>query len=172
MRSLGGRAGAGISSGDDTRTYGVDVVAVTRAVDDLLAARATREDAGRMSANLTSSTMARVEAIFPEPTDLGLASQLDEFWGSWTDLANNPGDLAARTQLLEHAKTLVDSIHQGASDLEGSSHLVDRQARCGGRGSERPRQAGRQAEPGDRREPRQPRSARPARPARATSSRT
>ena len=83
---------------------GVDVVAVTRAVDELLAARAVREDAGRASADLTSSTMARIEGIFPEPTDLGLAHQLDDYWGSWTDLSNNPGDMAARTQLLENAR--------------------------------------------------------------------
>jgi flagellar hook-associated protein 1 len=119
LRSLGGTAGAGISSGNETRTYGVDVVAVTRAVDDLLAARATREDAARSAADLTSTTMARVEGIFPEPSDLGLAQQLDDYWGSWTDLANNPGDLSARTQLLENAQSLIDSIHRGASDLAG-----------------------------------------------------
>jgi flagellar hook-associated protein 1 FlgK len=119
LRSLGGRATAGISAGNSTRVYGVDVVAVTRAVDELLAARAVREDAGRASADLTSSTMARIEGIFPEPTDLGLAHQLDDYWGSWTDLSNNPGDMAARTQLLENAQSLVDSLHRGAADLTG-----------------------------------------------------
>ncbi|MCU1361111.1 MAG: flagellar hook-associated protein FlgK [Ilumatobacteraceae bacterium] len=119
LRSLGGTAGAGISSGNDTRTYGVDVAGVTRAVDDLLAARASREGAGSAAANLTSTTMERVEGVFPEPTDLGLASQLDNFWGSWTDLANNPGDLSARTGLLENAQTLVDSIHRSDADLAG-----------------------------------------------------
>jgi flagellar hook-associated protein 1 FlgK len=117
LRSLGGTAGAGISSGTNTRTFGVDVIGVTRAVDELLAARATREGAASASANLTSTTMARVEGIFPEPTDLGLASQLDNYWGSWTDLANNPGDLSARTGLLENAQTLVDSIHRSDADL-------------------------------------------------------
>jgi flagellar hook-associated protein 1 FlgK len=119
LRSLGGRAGAGISSGDSTRTYGVDVVAVSRSVDDLLAARATREDAGRAATQLTSTTMQRIEGIFPEPSDVGLAQQLDQFWGSWTDVSNNPGDLATRTGLLEHAQALIDSIHRGATDLEG-----------------------------------------------------
>lgn len=117
LQSLGGRATAGISAGNSTRVYGVDVVAVTRAVDELLAARAMREDAGRAAADLTSSTMARIEGIFPEPTDLGLARQLDDYWGSWTDVSNNPGDLAARTQLLENAQSLVDSLHRGAADL-------------------------------------------------------
>ncbi|MGD9998111.1 MAG: flagellar hook-associated protein FlgK [Ilumatobacteraceae bacterium] len=119
LRSLGGRVTPGISSGDGARTYGVDVVAVTRAVDDLLAARATREDASRSAAQLMSSTMGRVEGIFPEPSDLGLAQQLDDYWGAWTDVSNNPGDLAARTQLLEHAQSLIDSIHRSAADLEG-----------------------------------------------------
>lgn len=119
LRSLGGRAGAGISSGDQTRTYGVDVIGVTRAVDELLAARATREQSSLSAANLTNSTMATIEGIFPEPTDLGLAAQLDDYWGSWTDLANNPGDLSARTQLLENAQTLVDSLHRSSTNLDG-----------------------------------------------------
>jgi flagellar hook-associated protein 1 FlgK len=118
LRSLGGRAGAGISSGDQTRTYGVDVIGVTRAVDELLAARATREEASLSAANLTNSTMATIEGIFPEPTDLGLAAQLDDYWGSWTDLANNPGDVSARTQLLENAQTLVDSLHRSSTNLD------------------------------------------------------
>ncbi|MEK7423102.1 MAG: flagellar hook-associated protein FlgK [Actinomycetota bacterium] len=119
LQSLGGRVAAGISAGSSTRTYGVDVIDVTRSIDELLAARATREDAGRSMANLTSATMSRVEGIFPEPTDLGLAHQLDEYWSAWTDLANNPGDLAARTQLLESADTLVTALHRGATDLNG-----------------------------------------------------
>jgi flagellar hook-associated protein 1 len=117
LRSLGGRAGAGISSGVETRTYGVDIVGVTRAVDELLAARASREDAALSAATLTDTTLATIEGIFPEPTDLGLAAQLDDYWGSWTDLANNPGDLSARTQLLENAQTLVDALHRGSSSL-------------------------------------------------------
>jgi flagellar hook-associated protein 1 FlgK len=121
LRSLGGIAGAGLSSGTTTRTGGVDVAQITRAVDDLLAARATRENSASTAANLTSTTMATVEGIFPEPTDLGLAAQLDEYWGSWTDLANNPGDLSARTQLLENAQTLVDSLHRSSTNLTGVS---------------------------------------------------
>ena len=117
LQSLGRAAVSGVFSGTSS-VYGVDIVGVTRAYDGMLVARATREEAGRAAASLTSSTMQMIEGIFPEPTDLGLAHQMDVYWSSWTDLANDPGSNAARTQLLENASTLVNSIHRTAADLQ------------------------------------------------------
>lgn len=117
LKSLGGTAATGVFSGR-SQSYGVDVVGVTRAYDVLLAGRAVREDAARTAANMTSTSMSTVEGVFPEPSDLGLAHQLDVFWGSWTDLANDPGSLAARTQLLENANTLATNLRRSSNDLQ------------------------------------------------------
>lgn len=111
-----GRPTSGVFSGT-SQAYGVDIAGVNRAYDQIVASRAVREEAGRSAADLTSATMDRIEAIFPEPTDLGLAHQLDESWGSWTDVANDPGSTAARTQLLEHAGSLVTALHRASAEL-------------------------------------------------------
>lgn len=115
--SLGTSAASGVFAGR-SQSYGVDVIGTSRSYDALLAARAVREDAARTAANTTSTSMKTVEGVFPEPTDLGLAKALDVFWSSWTDLANDPGNLANRTQLLENAQTLVTSLHRSSNDLQ------------------------------------------------------
>ena len=52
-----------------------------------------------------------------EPGDSGLQSQLTEFWNSWHDLANAPGDGAARSQLLQRANTLADGLHSTEANM-------------------------------------------------------
>jgi flagellar hook-associated protein 1 len=117
LASSGARMGAGIFAGRSTM-YGVDVIGVSRSVDELLEARSVREEAGRAAASLANSTFERIEGVFAEPTDNGLASQLQAFWGAWTDVANNPGGLAQRTALLQAADTLASSLHRTADDLQ------------------------------------------------------
>jgi flagellar hook-associated protein 1 FlgK len=116
LRALSGSPVNALFAGQG-RTFGVGVLRTTRSVDELLAARATREQATGSSASLTATTMRRLEGLFPEPSDVGLAHQLDEFWGGWSGVATQPGGLAARTQLLERAETLVASLRRTASDI-------------------------------------------------------
>ncbi len=115
--SLGRSAASGVFAGR-SQSYGADVGSVTRSYDALLSARAMREDATRNSADTMATAMSTIEGVFPEPTDVGLATALDVFWGSWTDLSNDPGSLAARTQLLENARTLTTSLNRTAGQLQ------------------------------------------------------
>lgn len=100
---------------------GVDVNRVSRSADDLIIARASREEAGRSAADSTAATLARIESLFPEPTDHGLAAQLDDYWGSWSSVANDPGNQTARSSLLSKASTLVNSLRRGVEDLTAVS---------------------------------------------------
>jgi flagellar hook-associated protein 1 FlgK len=100
---------------------GVDVSRVSRSADDLIIARATREEAGRTAADATAATLARIESLFPEPSDHGIAAQLDDYWGSWSSVANDPGNQTARSSLLSKASTLVNSLRRGVEDLTAVS---------------------------------------------------
>lgn len=100
---------------------GVDVSRVSRSADDLIIARASREEAGRSAADATAATLARIESLFPEPSDHGLAAQLDDYWGSWSSVANDPGNQTARSSLLSKATTLVNSLRRGVEDLTAVS---------------------------------------------------
>jgi len=116
LQSSGGRMSGGIFAGR-ANSYGVDVLRTSRSIDTLLEARSTREEAGRAAATLASSTMERIEGIFAEPSDNGLSTQLQAFWGSWVDVANDPSSLASRTALLQSADSLASSLHRATADL-------------------------------------------------------
>jgi len=117
LQSLGRSAVSGVFSGT-SQSYGVDVAGVSRAYDVLLASRAIREESARHASGMTATSMATVEGIFPEPSDLGLAHAMDVFWSSFSDLANDPGSLSARTQLLENAQTLTTSLNRTSGELQ------------------------------------------------------
>lgn len=53
------------------------------------------------------SLLQQLEGILPVDTETGLRSMLDEFWGSWNNLANDPESSVARTAVLNKAETLV-----------------------------------------------------------------
>ena len=107
----------GLFSGAGVRPYGVEVIGISRSFDALLAARAVREQESSAFAELSSQTLSRLEGLFPEPSDVGLANQLQEFWAGWTDVANDPGSLASRTALLERASSLISTLQTTAADI-------------------------------------------------------
>src|SRR4051794_30392551 len=89
---------------------GVEASNVTRLVDTVLDSRARTEHASGSFLGMRSASLSRLETALSEPGDNGIASALNAFKSAWHDLANNPGDGAARTQVLARAQTLRDAI--------------------------------------------------------------
>ncbi len=90
---------------------GVQAGAITRMVDPLLDARSRNERASLSFHDARSASLVRFETTLGEPGDNGVAAALSAFKQGWHDVANNPGDSAARSQLLARAETLASSIH-------------------------------------------------------------
>lgn len=97
---------------------GVRSGVVERLRDQFLELRGYQEHAAGSRLEVGAGTLARVEATFGEPSDQGIAAQLADFWAGWDDVANRPGDLAARSQLLERAETLAASFRRADADLQ------------------------------------------------------
>src|SRR5687768_2529235 len=105
---------------------GVDVTGVTRLRDAFLDLRSNQEHATQGQLGMTQTILGRIELGFGEPSDIGLAAQLSEFWAGWDDVANNPTDLAARNALLERASTLTTNIRGTAASMSAlRTDLVD-----------------------------------------------
>jgi flagellar hook-associated protein 1 FlgK len=103
---------------------GVDVTGVDRLRDQFLEARALVEHSVDSRLRQSQQVMARTELVFAEPGPDGLQAQMAEFWAGWGDIANQPTDLAARSQILERSKTLATSFNRtrdGLSTLWQSS---------------------------------------------------
>ena len=87
------------------RQLGVD-----RMVDPLMDARSRAEHSASSFLDTRSTSLVRFETAIAEPGDGGVAAALDNFQAAWHDVANNPGDSAAGTQLLARAETLRATI--------------------------------------------------------------
>ena len=112
-----GNSTPGLFAGTGVRGYGVNVIGTTQSLDVLYEARAVREEGARSQMALASSTLAQLQSAMPEPTENGLGAQLDEFWGAWSDVANQPDSAGVRTQLLAKANSLTASLHSTAAQI-------------------------------------------------------
>jgi flagellar hook-associated protein 1 FlgK len=110
MAAVGGPTVPAIHSTHDGAGNGVTVTDVQRLRDTFLESRGQAEH-GKLSL-LTGQRdgLVAVEDLFGEPSDTGIQDQLSQMWSAWHDVANQPGDPAARSQLLQRASTLTDSV--------------------------------------------------------------
>jgi flagellar hook-associated protein 1 FlgK len=96
---------------------GVQVDSITRYRDQFLEIQAALQHGASAAADQGATTMNNIQQLFNEPTDQGIGQQLSDFWSGFDDVANNPDDPAARTQLLSRAQTLVQSFNSTSSSL-------------------------------------------------------
>ena len=59
---------------------------------------------------IMSESLQQIEAIMPEPSESGLSSALDEFWGAWRDLSADAESMALRAAVYEQGARLADVI--------------------------------------------------------------
>ncbi len=63
------------------------------------------------------SGLRQIQGIFGEPSDSGLQASLGEFFAAMQELANNPADLTARTDVKERGMILAGTFNRLQSDL-------------------------------------------------------
>ncbi|HVJ97030.1 MAG TPA: flagellar hook-associated protein FlgK [Acidimicrobiia bacterium] len=117
LESVGAPAVPALFSRYEGSGGGVRVAAITRYRDEFLELRAALEHATASSLSQQATSMKRVEQLFNEPSDDGIAKQLSEFWAAWDDIANHPEEPAPRTQLLERAQTVLRSLNATSANL-------------------------------------------------------
>ena len=106
----------------------VTVSGTTRLNDPMIDARARAEHGDNGYLQTTANVLSSAEALFDEPSDHGLAEQLNDFWNSWAAVANNPGDLAARNVVLQKAAGLASTLNQSSAALDRLTQSVSQQA--------------------------------------------
>lgn len=111
---------------------GVHIATIQRKRDILL------DENFRSASVLTgNSTMHRdllqkVEEIFGEPSDTGMANALDQFWNAWSDLSAQPNSLSARAVVQQRGRQLTQLLNgydtqltlQRSSNLEQLDNTV------------------------------------------------
>ncbi|MGQ0766191.1 MAG: flagellar hook-associated protein FlgK [Gemmatimonadota bacterium] len=99
---------------------GVGIADIVRMRDTLLDDAFRRDSGTRDGFDVRRQLLSEVESILNEPGSTGLASALDEFWNSWSDLANNPGNGSVQSvvrQRGEHVARLLNAHATRVADL-------------------------------------------------------
>ena len=97
---------------------GVTIAGDERLRDAFLEGQSLRERGKDAQLRTSQTTLSRLEGVFAEPSDSGLASQLSDFWSGFDAVAKNPTDRAARSQLLERAGTLANGLNDTMSRMD------------------------------------------------------
>jgi flagellar hook-associated protein 1 FlgK len=96
---------------------GVHIETILRRRDILL------DDNFRSASTLAGGTemrrdlMSQVESVFGEPSDAGMASALDAFWGSWSDLSASPNSVATRSVVQQRGRQVATLFNEYDTQL-------------------------------------------------------
>ncbi|WP_404330222.1 flagellar hook-associated protein FlgK [Mesobacillus maritimus] len=88
---------------------GVSVESISRVRDRFLDRQYREQSATHGEWSVKQDTFAKLETIIQEPSETGLRSAMDQFWGAWQDLASEPDSLSARAVVKERAQAFVDT---------------------------------------------------------------
>jgi flagellar hook-associated protein 1 FlgK len=110
---------ASLFSGGGQGVGGVTVQGVARIKDAFV--EGARAAAGARQAALTSQTGALTGAqqLLAEPGTTGLQTTMDAFYAAWHDLANNPGDVAAGSVVLQRGIAVTDQLRALSNGVAG-----------------------------------------------------
>jgi len=114
------RFGAPLLSGG-----GVRVASLRQARDVFLDRQLRQARQGSAEWRARADFWSQVEAVFPEPSDVGFGELLARFWNAWQEVSLNPESLAARTSLVQQAQVLADALRQAAQRLDQVRRHLD-----------------------------------------------
>jgi flagellar hook-associated protein 1 FlgK len=96
---------------------GVTVSSITRVRDNFMDLQVQAQTALKGEWDTRQQQLAKVEAIFPEPSTSALGSVISKYWNAWQDVASDPTSTAARTALTEQASSLAMELNRDSNQL-------------------------------------------------------
>ncbi len=106
---------------------GVSVASIMRVRDSYLDLQVQAQNSLKGEWDARQQQLAKVEAIFPEPSTAGLGSVISKYYSAWQDVAANPTSTAARTTLTEQAATLALAMNRDSTQLASVTTGINQQ---------------------------------------------
>ncbi|MDP5226353.1 MULTISPECIES: flagellar hook-associated protein FlgK [Arthrobacter] len=117
--ALGPAAPAGLSATGPQVGQGVSVARIERLGNALLDASVRTTAAAVGYTSQRSTAYQGIEDTLQEPGGDGISAQLQSFWAAWQDVANQPGEPAPATVLIQNAKQFAAKLSGGFTALSG-----------------------------------------------------
>jgi flagellar hook-associated protein 1 len=106
---------------------GVTIQAINRIRDAFLDMQVQAQTAIGGQWDTRRQELAKVEAIFPEPSGSALGSVISRYWNAWQDVAADPSSTSARTALTEQAGSLAMALNATSTQLRMVASGIDTQ---------------------------------------------
>ena len=96
---------------------GVSITSITRSRDVLLDQQYRTQSAPAAGYQERSTLLAQIQNVYGEPSANGLASTMDNFFNSWSELASNPDDASAKSVVQQAGAQLASTFNNYATQL-------------------------------------------------------
>ncbi|MBV9773551.1 MAG: flagellar hook-associated protein FlgK [Gemmatimonadetes bacterium] len=110
VRAAGGFLGTGVHMDD-----------VQRVRDSLLDDAARREGGNASGRALRRDLLGEVEGVFGDVDSAPISGAMEDFWASWSDLANHPSTGSMRTLVRDRGERLGTAINDALTALDGTA---------------------------------------------------
>lgn len=104
---------------------GIDTQSVERVRDEMLDQRITSIQHEESYWKTRSDYYTMIEAVYNEPEDVSIRSNMDKFWESWQELSLHPENQASRQAVVTRGESLADSIRTKWDSLTGLGSLIN-----------------------------------------------
>lgn len=104
---------------------GVNVSDIKRIYDSFIEKRVKDANSALGRNDVKSEKLKQVENIFNEVNGDGLAKFVNNFFGSWNEVANDPASTSARLNVLSSSQIMTDRFHTLANNLNDSRTLIN-----------------------------------------------
>ncbi len=108
---------------------GVLLEGISRQVDEAVRSRLRLAVSDESAAQVDLDVLSQVDAILGELSEADLSSQLNSFFGAWSELANTPNDMTARNVVISEGETLGLFISRLRSDLVAMREQIEQMLR-------------------------------------------
>lgn len=102
---------------------GVKIDQVSRARNQLTDTQIRNNNSKYNDSYQRTEILSQVEALFPEPSDMGISSLINSFFNSWSELSVSPNSSTLRTNVVQSAQKLasqVQTVYQGLDEIKGN----------------------------------------------------
>lgn len=106
---------------------GTTIMDVSRIFDNFVFGRYTGVSADKEYSDFTKATLEELSTYFPEIDDVGIKSDLKEYYNMWQTFADNPDNDAIKLALAKQAETLSGSINMTRDKISALQKSVNDQ---------------------------------------------
>ena len=110
---------------------GTRVDTITRVHDEYIYDRYKTSQSNLEFANYQNQTLKEISDLFPDVDDMGIANDLQEFFASWSDLANDPDNDALKVVLVNNTQNMTSHIKDTSQSLEDIQNRLDKEFKDG-----------------------------------------